>query len=32
MAKVNILNQAELFMSDSYISQLYGNAHNKTRK
>ena len=32
MAKVNILNQTESFMSENYISQLYGNAHNKTRK
>ena len=32
MAKVNFLNQAESFMSESYISQLYGNAYKKTRK
>ena len=32
MTKVNFLNQAESFMSESYISQLHGNAHNKTRK
>ena len=31
MAKVNFLNQAELFMSESYISQLQGNAHKETR-
>ena len=29
MAKVNFLNQAESFMSESYISQLHGNAHTK---
>ena len=29
MAKVNLLNQAESFMSDSYISQLHGNGHKK---
>ena len=32
MAKVKFLNQAESFMSENYISQLHGNAHNKTRK
>ena len=32
MAKVKFLNQAESFMSESYISQLHGNEHNKTRK
>ena len=32
MAKVNFLNQAESFMSKSYISQLQGNAHEKTSK
>ena len=32
MAKVNYLNQAESFISDSDISQLYGKAHNKTKK
>ena len=32
MATVNFLNQARSFMSESYISQLHGNAHNKTRK
>ena len=32
MAEVNFLNQAESFMSESYISQLHGNAHKKTRK
>ena len=32
MAKVNFLNQAESFMSESYISQLHGNANKKTRK
>ena len=32
IGKVNFLNQAESFMSESYISQLHGNAHNKTRK
>ena len=31
MAKVNFLNQAESFMSVSYISQLYGNAHMGAR-
>ena len=30
MAEVNILNQAESFMSESQISQLYGNAQKKT--
>ena len=32
IAKVNFLNQAKWFMSESYISQLHGNAHDKTRK
>ena len=32
MAQVNFLNQAESFISKSYISQLHGNAHEKTRK
>ena len=32
IAKVNFLSQAESFMTESYISQLYGNAYNKTRK
>ena len=32
IAKVNFLNQAESFMSESCISQFHGNAHNKTRK
>ena len=32
MAKVNFLNQAQSFMSESYISQLHGNASKKTRK
>ena len=32
MAKVNCLNQAESFMSESYNSQLHGNANKKTRK
>ena len=32
ITKVNFTNQAESFMSESYISQLHGNAHNKTRK
>ena len=32
MAKVNFLNQTESFMAGSYIFQLHGNAHNKTRK
>ena len=32
MAKFNFFNQAESFMSESYISQLHGNAHEKTRK
>ena len=31
MTKVNFLNQAESFMSVSYISQLYGNAHKGAR-
>ena len=30
--KINFLNQAESFISESYIFQLHGNAHNKTRK
>ena len=32
MAKVNFLNKANFFMSESQISQLHGNAHKKTRK
>ena len=32
MTKVNFLNQAESFMSESYISQLDGNANKKTKK
>ena len=32
MAKVNFLNQAESFKSESYISQLHGNSNKKTRK
>ena len=32
MGKVNFLNQAESFMSESHISQHRGNAHKKTRK
>ena len=32
MAEVNFLNQAESFKSESYISQLHGNAHKKTTK
>ena len=32
LAKVNFLNRAELFMSESYIFQLQGNANKKTRK
>ena len=32
MAKFNFLKQTESLMSESYISQLRGNAHNKTRK
>ena len=32
MAKFNFLNQAESFMSESYISEHHGNAHKKTRK
>ena len=32
MPKVNFLNQAESFMSESYISQLGGNADKNTRK
>ena len=30
MTKVKFLNQAESFMSESYICQLYGNANKKT--
>ena len=30
MVKVNFLNQAESFMSESYISQLHGNADEDT--
>ena len=32
MAKFNYINQAESFMSEICISQLYGNACKKTRK
>ena len=32
ITKVNFTNQAESFMSESYISQVHGNAYNKTRK
>ena len=32
MAQVNFLSQAESFMSESYISQLHGNARKKTKK
>ena len=32
MAKINFLNQAESFMSGSYISQLHGYANKKTKK
>ena len=32
MTKVNFLNQAESIKSESYISQLHGNANKKTRK
>ena len=32
MAKVNFLNQAESFNSESCISQLHGNVNKKTRK
>ena len=33
MAKVvNFVNQAESFMSESYISKLHVNANKKTRK
>ena len=32
MAKVNFLNQAESFISESYICQLHGNANKKTRR
>ena len=32
MAKANFLNQAESFMSESYISQIHDNANKKTRK
>ena len=31
MAKVTFLNQPESFMSQSYISQLHGNAHKKNQ-
>ena len=30
VVKVNFLNQAESFMSESYISQLHGNADEDT--
>ena len=30
MVKVNFFNQVKSFMSESYISQLHGNAHKKT--
>ena len=32
MTDVNFLKQDESFMSESYISQLHGNAYKKTRK
>ena len=32
MSKVNFLNQAETFKSESCISQLHGNANKKIRK
>ena len=32
MAKVNLLNQAESFMSENWISQVHGNANKKTKK
>ena len=32
MAKGAFPNQAESFMSESYISQLHANANKKTRK
>ena len=32
MAKVDFSNQAESFISQSYISQRHGNANKKTRK
>ena len=32
MAKFNFINQAESFMSEIRISQLYGNTCKKTRK
>ena len=32
MAKVNFLNQADSFMSESYICQLHSNSNKKTRK
>ena len=32
MAKINFLNQADLFMSESYISQLEDSTQKKTRK
>ena len=32
MAKFNLLNQAESFMSERNISQLHDNANKKTRK
>ena len=31
MTKINFLNQAELFTSESYISQLCGNANKKIK-
>ena len=32
MAKNYFLNQAKSFTSESYVSQLHGNANKKTRK
>ena len=32
MTKVNYLTQAESLKTESYISQLHGNANKKTRK
>ena len=32
MAKVKFWKEAKSFMSESYLSQLYGNAHKRTKK
>ena len=32
MTKVDLLNQAELFIYEEYFSQLHGYTHNETRK